>query len=109
MQSDHIINYFNEFLITLDANILLDTMALIENIQTKEKNCYIYLRIIRFLYNIFSLNQKDVDMEQRKLIFSLLKQMEENSILEVLGHNNKLNGIYNSINYSLWLYELSLY
>ena len=104
-----IINYINKILITLDANILLNTMALIENIQTKENNCYIYLRIIRFLYNIFSLNQKDVDMEQRKLIFSLLKQMEENAILEVLGHNNKLNGIYNSINYSLWLYELSLY
>ena len=106
---NHIINYFNEFLITLDANILLDTMALIEKIQPIENNCYIYLIIIRFLYNIFSLNQKDVNMEQRKFIFSLLKQMEENAILEVLGLNNKLNGIYNSLNYSLWLYELSLY
>ena len=97
----------NKFLITLDINILSYSFSLI-NYKVKYDN-YMVLKVINFLYQIYSLNEKNVEMEQRKNIFSLLKKMEKDSIILILGYNNKINEIYNPMNYSLWLYELSLY
>ena len=103
-----IINKFNEFLINLDVSILSDTMSLIETNQSKNDN-YIYLRIIRILCDIYLLNEKKMDVEQRKLKFLSIKTIEKNTILEILSHNNKLNESYNLKTYSLWFYELALY
>ena len=106
---NEITNSVNNFLITLDANILLDVYSIVKKIHVSKNMDYAFVKIIKFLYNIYSLNEKNNDNERRRLIFTLLKRMEKNAILQILGYNNKLNQTYNSMNYSLWLYELTLY
>ena len=106
--SDVIYN-LNQYMISLDASILFNSFSLLDKIKEQKNNNYIYSKIIHFLYNIYYLNKKDVLFEKRKNIFFKLKKMEKFSILEILVHNNKLNETYNSMYYSLWLYELSLY
>ena len=109
VNSNQIMSVVDKYFISLDYSILSDNISLIEeNIPEKHKN-NVNLRIFRFLYNICTLNEDDVNIEQRKHLFFLVKQMERNSKLEILEHNNKLIEINNSMNYSLWLYELSLY
>ena len=104
-----IINTINEYLISLDYTILSDNISLIEeNIPEKHQN-NVFIKILLFLYKIYTLNENDVDLEQRKNILFSLRQMVKSSKLEIFENNNKLIEINNIMNYSLWLYELSLY
>ena len=104
------ISNMNHFLINLDNNIILNNISLIgENEEKTNKNNHIYFLICRFFYNIIILNDKYIEINQRKFIYSTLKNMERNAILKILSYNNKLYDANNSMNYSLLLYELSLY
>ena len=106
---DNVIYSLNQYMISLNYNILKVLFSSRDKISQPNDDNYIYLKIILFLYNIRILNSKNIEMKKRKFIFSMLKEMESNAILEILGHNNKLNETYNCINSSLWLYELTIY
>ena len=103
-----IINDVNQFFITLDANLLSNNIQLIEKLRKQVDTNYIYSILIYFFYNIYNLNKESLDIEKRKFIFSSLKIKAKNLILEVLSYNNRF-GEKNSMNLSLWLYEISLY
>ena len=103
------INNINKYLINLDKSILFDNIYLIGEIEKACNTINIYLIISRFLYNIIILNEEKMDINMRKFYFSMLKNMEKNAILNILSFNNKLYEANNSINYSLLLYEITLY
>ena len=103
-----LINKFNQYMISLEVDILFYCNSWInKNDDMKSNN--IYLRIIHCVYNIFHLNKKNIDFEKRKDYFSVLKTFKKNSILEIIEQNNNSNERYNLMNYSLWLYEFTLF
>ena len=91
INANQIINDINKFLITLEKNLLVININVAQKIQQQVDYNYIYPKIIFFFYNIYYLNKENLEFETRKLTFSSLKKMEQNSILEVLSCNNKLN------------------
>ena len=105
------INNIKNFLINLDSNIILDNISIIEKIEEKEKrkNNNIYLTLCRFIFNVMIINDKISDLSQKKFTFSMLKHMEQRAILNILSFNNKLYEANNSMNYSLFIYELTIY
>ena len=105
---DVLIHNLNRYLVSLDQNILFESFCLIDKIPQNQNNYYV-LTLWHFLYNIYNLNEYNCEMEKRKNYFLLLKKMEKSIILSILSKNNKLNGVYILINYSLLIYECSLY
>jgi hypothetical protein len=103
------ISNINKFLINLDKNILFDNIKLLGEIEEVQNKNNMYLIVSRILYNIILLNETEMDVNWKKFYFSMLKNMEHNTILRILSFNNKLYEENNSINYSLLLYEISLY
>ena len=112
---DAFINNINKYLIDLDKRILFENIYIIgeiekpSNTNNNDNTNNIYCIISRFLYNIIILNNTKIDLNMKKIYFSQLKNMEKNTILNILCFNNKLYEENNSINYSLLLYEISLY
>ena len=103
------INNTNNFLISLDYNILMNNITIIGNIEKEKENNNIYFALCRFLFNIVAINDKKNDLKKRKFLFLMLKNMEQRAILEILSYNNKLYENSNLMNYSLFLYELTIY
>ena len=110
---DDFINNIKNYLISLDSKFILNNILVIGIIQEEEKanrnNNNIYFTLCRFLFNIMALNDKNTDANQRKFIFLMLTKIEQRAILNILSYNNKLYQSNNSIDYSLFLYELTLY
>lgn len=108
---NNFISDINQYLIGLDTNILFNNIFLIEKIG-KKRNINInniYFTICRLLYNIILLNDENIDMMYRAYIFTMLENLKRSAILKILSDNNKFNESSNSMNYSLFLYEFTLY
>ena len=104
----NIINNINDYLIGLKIDKLLDNLLFAEQKDAFNNN-NIYLTISCLLYNIVSLNTQNNELIDRQYFLEKLKDIKKNEILKVLNGQIIMKDYSNSINYSLFIYEFTLY